>query len=93
MIKAIQYLLCFSCLVFFLQPVLGDDAKDVKSNLEDYINGFSKNIKDVFDKFKFGDEINFLEEKKILWKAIEHFAKYEDELSKFDNHDMGTVYE
>lgn len=76
-----------------LKDVLGDDPKDVKINLEDYINGFSKNIKDVFDKFKFNKEIDFLEEKKILWKAIEHFAKYEDELSKLDNHDMGTVYE
>lgn len=76
-----------------LHDVLGDNPKDVRTNLEDYINGFSKNIKDVFDKFKFNEQIKYLEEKNILWKAIEHFAKYEDELSKLDNHDMGTVYE
>ena len=76
-----------------LNDVLGDDAKDVKSNLQDYINGFSENIQDIFVKFKFKDVIAELEEKKILWKAVEHFAKYEDMLSKLDNHDMGTVYE
>lgn len=76
-----------------LKDVLGDDAKDIKPNLEDYINGFSDNIKDVFEKFKFKDLIKDLEGKKILWKAVEHFAKYEDMLSKLDNHDMGTVYE
>ena len=76
-----------------LKDVLGDDAKDIKTNLEDFIDGFSDNIKDVFEKFKFKDLIKDLESKKILWKAVEHFAKYEDMLSKLDNHDMGTVYE
>jgi type I restriction enzyme M protein len=76
-----------------LKDVLGDDPKDIKTNLEDYINGFSDNITDVFEKFKFNDLIKDLEGKKILWKAVEHFAKYEDMLSKLDNHDMGTVYE
>jgi type I restriction enzyme M protein len=70
-----------------------NDPKDIKSNLLDYINGFSKNIKDVFDKFRFNDEINKLDEKGILWKTIEHFVKYEEKLSKYDTHDMGTVYE
>jgi type I restriction enzyme M protein len=70
-----------------------NDPKDIKSNLLDYINGFSKNIKDVFDKFRFSNEIDKLDEKGILWKTIEHFVKYEEKLSKYDNHDMGTVYE
>ncbi len=75
-----------------LKDLLGD-PKDIKTNLEDYVDGFSENIKDVFEKFKFKDLIKDLEGKKILWKAVEHFAKYEDMLSKLDNHDMGTVYE
>lgn len=76
-----------------LKDVLGDDPKDTKTNLEDFIDGFSENIQDVFEKFKFKDLIEDLESKNILWKAIEHFAKYEDMLSKLDNHDMGRVYE
>ena len=75
-----------------LKDVLGG-AQDIKTNLEDYVDGFSDNIKDVFEKFKFKDLIKDLEGKKILWKAVEHFTKYEDMLSKLDNHDMGTVYE
>jgi len=75
-----------------LQDLLSE-AKDIKTNLEDYIDGFSENIHDIFDKFKMNELIKDLDSKKILWKAVEHFAKYSDKLSKLTNHDMGTVYE
>lgn len=76
-----------------LNDVLGDEPKDIKINLEDFIDGFSDNIQDIFEKFKFKNLIKDLENKTILWKAIKHFAKYEEMLSELDNHDMGTVYE
>jgi len=69
------------------------EAKDIKTNLEDYIDGFSDNIHDIFEKFKIKVLIEDLDNKKILWKAVEHFAKYSDKLATLDNHDMGTVYE
>ena len=50
-----------------LKDVLGDDAKDIKTNLEDYINGFSDNIKDVFEKFKFNGK---KDKKKDLMEQI-----------------------
>jgi type I restriction enzyme M protein len=75
-----------------LQDLLSEQ-KDIKSNLEDYINGFSENIKDIFSKFKFSDVINDLEKKNLLWKAVEHFARYTKDLAQIDNHKMGTIYE
>jgi type I restriction enzyme M protein len=75
-----------------LNDLLGDPS-DIKSNLLDYIDGFSKNIQDVFDKFRFKNEIDYLDSKGILWRTIAHFVKHEEKLSKYDNHDMGTVYE
>ena len=69
------------------------ERHDIKSNLEDYINGFSENIQDIFEHFKFSDMIKDLEKKKILWKAVEHFAGVTKDLAKIDNHKMGTVYE
>jgi len=75
-----------------LQDLLSEQ-KDVKSNLEDYVNGFSENIKDIFEKFKFLDVIKDLQKKNLLWKAVEHFARYTKDLAKIDNHKMGTIYE
>ena len=69
------------------------EPKDIKSNLEDYVDGFSSNIHDIFDKFKIKVLIKDLKEKNILWNAVEHFAKYSDELGKIDNIGMGIVYE
>ena len=69
------------------------ERHDIRSNLEDYVNGFSVNIQDIFDHFKFTDVVKDLEKKKILWKAVEHFASVTKELAKIDNHKMGTVYE
>ena len=69
------------------------ERHDIRSNLEDYVNGFSKNIQDIFDHFKFIDVIKDLEKKNILWRTVEHFAGVTKELAKIDNHKMGTVYE
>jgi type I restriction enzyme M protein len=75
-----------------LQDLLSEQ-KDIKSNLKDYIDGFSQNIQDIFDKFKVLDVIKDLEKKNLLWKAVDHFAKYTEVLAKIDNHKMGTIYE
>ena len=64
-----------------LQDLLSEQ-QDIKSNLEDYVSGFSDNIQDIFDKFKFSDLIKDLEKKNLLWKAVEHFARYTKDLSK-----------
>jgi|APSaa5957512535_1039671.scaffolds.fasta_scaffold01567_11 type I restriction enzyme M protein len=69
------------------------ERHDIRSNLEDYVNGFSENIQDIFEHFKFIEVIKDLEKKKILWRAVEHFAGVTKELAKIDNHKMGTVYE
>lgn len=69
------------------------EQKDIKINLVDYVNGFSANIQDIFDKFKFSEVIEGLEKKNLLWKAVEHFARYTKDLAKIDNHNMGTIYE
>ena len=44
-----------------------DDSENIKSNFEEYINGFSNNVKEIIGKFKFKDEINQKILKKGLW--------------------------
>lgn len=75
-----------------LEDLLSEE-KYIQSNLEDYVNDFSENIQDIFENFKFSQVIKDLKKKNLLWKAVEHFARYSKDLAKIDNHMMGTIYE
>lgn len=73
-----------------------DDPSNIKQNLTDYINWFSPNIREIIDKFKLREQINYLDEKDLLYKVVQRFADNEkvdlhpDSLS---NHEMGYVFE
>lgn len=79
----------------------------LKLDFEDYLNGFSDNVQEIIDKFKFRDQIPTLSDKDILGSVIEKFVSNNINLSNedvvdengkvlmpaLDNHDMGTVFE
>lgn len=73
-----------------------DDPNNIKLNLIDYINGFSPNVREIIDKFKLREQINYLDEKDLLYKVVQRFADREkidlhpDSLS---NHEVGYVFE
>src|SRR5262249_55912693 len=61
-----------------------------------YINGFSKNMRDVIEKFDFENTITKLETANLLYKVVEKFAdKTKVDLSPaaLSNHEMGYVFE
>jgi type I restriction enzyme M protein len=35
-----------------------------------YINGFSPNVRDIFEKFKFGEQVAFMAEKDLLYAVV-----------------------
>jgi RNA polymerase sigma factor (sigma-70 family) len=39
-----------------------DDPKNLRSNFENYLNGFSYNVQDIITKFKFRNELETLDE-------------------------------
>jgi type I restriction enzyme M protein len=41
-----------------------DDPKNLRSNFENYLNGFSDNVQDIIAKFKFRNEISAVQDKK-----------------------------
>ncbi|RBM60820.1 type I restriction-modification system subunit M [Vibrio paracholerae] len=49
-------------------------ASDTGDNLEHYISLFSKNVRTIFDEFKFGQTIEDLEKAKLLYRMVSHFA-------------------
>lgn len=51
-----------------------DDPKNLQSNFENYLNGFSNNVQDIITKFKFRNELETLEEAGKLFSTIEKFV-------------------
>lgn len=58
----------------FTLKTLTDDPKNLKSNFENYLNGFSENVKDIIKQFKFRNEIETLDEANILFSLIQKFC-------------------
>jgi type I restriction enzyme M protein len=82
-------------------------AAQLKADFEAYLDGFSPNVQEILDKFKFRNQIPTLVEADILGALIEKFLDsfinlspepvYGQEgvvrLPALDNHGMGTIFE
>jgi type I restriction enzyme M protein len=71
---------------------LVQDSTNVAKNLRDYVNGFSANIREILDQFKFDATITELASAKLLYRVVGRFAEMKD-LDKLSSHDMGYVFE
>lgn len=58
---------------YTLKKLLGD-PRNLRSNFENYLNGFSDNVQDIISKFKFRNELETLEEADKLFSTIEKFV-------------------
>ncbi len=72
-----------------------DDPKNIDSNLEDYLNGFSENVQDIIQKFKFRNQLDTFEETGITFSVLEKFCSPKVELSpqKISPMAMGYMFE
>ncbi|MBW1616444.1 MAG: SAM-dependent DNA methyltransferase [Deltaproteobacteria bacterium] len=73
-----------------------DDPANIASNLEKYINGFSPNVRNIFEKFKFEEQIIKMNDKNLLYQVIQSFAdndKIDLSPDKIDNTQMGYIFE
>lgn len=79
---------------FTLKKLL-DDPKNLRSNFENYLNGFSENVQDIIEQFEFRNEINKLDKANLLYLLIEKFVSPKVELhpDKLPPLAMGYVYE
>ena len=65
------------------------------ADFEDYLNGFSSNVQDILDNFKFRNQLPSLSKADAIGTLINMFLDPEIDLSPatIDNHAMGTVFE
>lgn len=65
------------------------------ADFEDYLNGFSPNVLDILENFKFRNQLGTLSKADALGTLINKFLDPDIDLSPagIDNHAMGTVFE
>jgi len=72
---------------------LKGDPDNIGRHLVDYINGFSDNIRKIFERFEFEKEIEKLEEANRLYQVVSQFAEMDLHPQHVDNITMGLVFE
>ena len=76
-------------------------AQKLKVDFEAYLDGFSPNVQEILEKFKFRNQIDTMIEADILGAVIQKFVSKDINLSPkptanqpgLDNHAMGTLFE
>jgi type I restriction enzyme M protein len=65
------------------------------ADFEDFLNGFSPNVQDILENFKFRNQLQTLSKNDAIGTLISKFLDPDIDLSPagIDNHTMGTVFE
>ena len=77
---------------FSLTTLLADPS-NLRDNLEAYIADFSENSREIFERYKFDDQLAYLDESDLLYKIVEKFANVDLHPNTISNHQMGLVFE
>ena len=72
-----------------------DDPDNIEANFRDYLNGFSENVQDILEKFKFDSQITTMANKGILYIVIKEFTIPKANLHPdvISNLEMGYIFE
>jgi type I restriction enzyme M protein len=65
----------------------------IKANLENYIQGFSKDAREIFEHFKFMEFVGLLNDANLLYKVVQKIRTIDLSPAAVSNHDMGLVFE
>ncbi|MFT5700280.1 MAG: type I restriction enzyme M protein [Desulforhopalus sp.] len=65
----------------------------IKVNLESYVQGFSRDAREIFEYFNFAEFIGQLSDANLLYKIVQKVRATDLSLQKVSNHEMGLVFE
>lgn len=71
------------------------DPDNIQVNFDDYLKGFSDNVKDILANFKFDDEVKNMIKGNVLYVVIQEFNSKKADMSpdKITSMDMGYIFE
>ncbi len=69
------------------------DPNNIAANLTGYIHGFSPNVRDIMEKFRFELQVERLDKADILFLVAKKFASLDLHPDRVTNHEMGYMFE
>lgn len=72
---------------------LKSDPNNVLKNFNNYIQGYSEDVRDIIEHFSLTPLVDKLHKQNRLYSLIEKFIEFDLHPDKIDNHQMGSVYE
>lgn len=74
---------------------LTEDPDNIETNFRDYLNGFSPNVTEIIEKFKFDGHIATMAQKNILYIVLKEFTTPKANLhpDHISNLEMGYIFE
>lgn len=72
---------------------LENDPAQLRANLLDYVNGFSANVRDIFERYDFAAQLVRLDENDLLYLVLREFAKVDLHPNRISNTQMGSIFE
>ena len=72
---------------------LKDEAAHIRFNFENYLLGFSKDVRDIIENFNLDQFIDRLDRNNRLFIFCDKFTEVDLHPNQVDNHTMGQVFE
>ncbi|MDA5640021.1 MULTISPECIES: type I restriction-modification system subunit M [Agrobacterium] len=72
---------------------LVDDQDNIVQNLHFYIQGFSDDVRDIFERFEFAAQVDKLAKAGLLYMVAEKFTRINLSPSEVSSHQMGLAFE
>lgn len=70
-----------------IHSTAGNNQQILQANFEDYLNGFSSNVKEIIDKFNLRAQVRHMAQKDVLLDVLEKFTSPLINLTPFEKND------
>ena len=72
---------------------LAQDAGSMELNFNNYINGFSKNVREIIENFGIEKIVSKLAKNDLLFMLVDKFTEIDLHPDRVKNHEMGYIFE
>ncbi len=72
---------------------LAQDANNIELNFNNYINGYSRNVRDIIENFQIDKVVSKLVKNGYLFQLIDKFTEVQLHPNEVSNHQMGYIFE
>ena len=78
---------------FFDLRRLAQDNKNIELNFNNYLNGYSQNVREIVENFQLEKIVAKLVKNELLFLLVEKFAEVDLSPAAVTNHEMGYIFE